>query len=193
MPSKVVRVTGKVRASGDGEVWQMLKAADVLKTGMSIQTAKDSAQVDIQLGEAASKTARGHNAIRLYENTAVILKKLSISITSTQQVQEVELELRSGRMLGAVNNLSGTSEYTVQFPGGMAGIRGAVPGAEGTVYVLDSGGVVTVLAGTLVVATQQSGQVRTQLVKANQRFDVISVALTPLPPNAPEQKLWPRK
>ena len=75
-----------------------------------------------------------------------------------------------------MKKLSAASKYEVKIPNGVAGIRG-------TVYFITSDGIVSVVAGSVVVAYMgANNQPVTQEVMAGQQFDVKSGQLSPLPP-----------
>jgi hypothetical protein len=186
--AKVVRIKGVARYTTDNKNWLPLKAGDVIKAGAVVQTASSS-QVDLLLTdreEAGPEPALGTvgyrpeaetraNVVRMSENTVLGLDKLSWMDTGVGLVTETQLDLRAGRIFGTVKKLSGASKYEVKIPNGVAGIRG-------TIYTLDSTGVLKVLTGSVVLAYVKSdGTVVTQVVMAGQMFDPATGLVTPIP------------
>lgn len=186
LTAKVIRLTGVARCSVDGQPWQNLKLGDVLKTGSLVQTAKNKATIDIQLGEGAGKDA---NAVRLFDDTAVEFKKLAATGAGAARMEELELDLRAGQILGVVKKFKDGSSYQIMLPAGAAGIRGEVTDSKGTVYVLKPSGVLTVLAGKVAIAIATENTVA-QIVTADQQFDPATGQVTKLASDAPERKLW---
>jgi len=184
--ARVVRVTGAVRCSIDGRPWQTLKADDLIKAGTVVQTAKTKATVDIQLGTGGSADA---NFVRLFENSGLAIKKLVSKGSGNDRVEEVELNLLSGQILGVVNKTAAASKCDVSFPNGIASVRADLADSKGTVYVLNSSGVVKVLAGKIGIVLV-SDNPAAQMVSAEEQFDPATGQITRLPPDAPERKLY---
>ena len=145
LAAKVVRLTGAAHYSVNGQPWQMLKTGDVLRPGSLVQTAKTKSTLDIQLGDAG-------NVVRLYDDTAVEIKTLAAKGAAADRVEEIELDLRLGQILGTVKKFKEGSAYRIMLPTGAAGIRGDVADSRGTAYVLKPSGALTVLAGKLAIA-----------------------------------------
>ncbi len=193
LSARVIRFTGKARCSSDGQTWRMLETGDVLLAGAMVQTAKKNSTVDIELGEAAPgapEQKRAVNFVRLFDDSALAVKRLTATTTGPGRVENTELQLERGDVLGVIERLPGASEYNIQFPAGVAGIQGTVAGSQGTVYVLRSTGTLTVLAGKLVLA-MADGRTAPQVVAAGQQFNPGTDQVTSLPADAPERKLWP--
>jgi hypothetical protein len=197
--AKVVRIKGNARYTTGNNVYLPLKVGTVLKPGTTVQTAANS-YVDIVLGEgggalgdlgpvmgsssavASSPPATPavyqpkveQNIVRLYENTALGIDKLTTMDTGADVVTETQLDLKAGRILGNVKKMSAASKYEVKIPNGVAGIRG-------TVYTLSADGVVKVLVGSVVVAyVAPDGTVVTQVVNGGFQFDARTGQVTPI-------------
>ena len=185
LTAKVVRVTGVARYSVDGKPWQTLKAGDLLKAGTLVQTAKTKATVDLQLGEGTGSDA---NMIRLLDDTAVEIKKLAAKGADADRVEETELDLRAGQVLGAVKKFKDGSTYQIMLPAGAVGMSGGVADSRGTIYVLKPSGALAVLAGKMAIAVASENTVA-QVVAADQQFDPATGQVAKLAPDAPERKL----
>lgn len=189
----VTRIHGEARYTMDNRTWQSLKAGDVLKPGCVIQTAPKS-YVDILFGERSAVAAiASHgppspssasyspeepraNAVRIFENSALAVDKLTVDRTGTgEELSDTQLDLRAGQILGNVKKLSAASKYEVKIPNGVAGIRG-------TVYFINSSGVVTVITGSVVVAiVGPDGTVITRVVSAGQRYNPDTNTISQIP------------
>ena len=196
--AKVVRIKGNARYTTGNNVYFPLKVGTVLKPGTIVQTAANS-YVDIVLGEgggalgdpgpvmgssagsppspatpAVYQPKVEQNIIRLYENTALGIDKLTTMDTGADVVTETQLDLKAGRILGNVKKMSAASKNEVKIPNGVAGIRG-------TIYTLSADGVVKVLVGSVVVAyVAPDGTVVTQVVNGGSQFDARTGQITPI-------------
>jgi len=190
LSAKVIRVKGGARYSTDGKTWQPVHRGDVLKAGTVIQTAEKGI-VDLQLGERETKPFRPvinnatmyqpeeqtANVIRVFENSMLAIDKLTTQDTGNDTVEETQLDLRAGSVMGNVKKLSSASKYEVKIPNGVAGIRG-------TIYMISSSGVVDVLEGSVVIAVVGSdGTVVTKVVAAGFKYDPMTGGLTQIPSN----------
>lgn len=193
---KVVRIKGAARYSTGNNVWQPLKVGDVLKAGSVVQTAADSF-VDVVLNDSESAAVRAGGAgaasstaasqmsyrpsseqdvVRVLPDTMLGIDRLSSVDTGADKVTETQLDLKSGKIFGTVKKMSAASRFEVKIPNGVAGVRG-------TVYLISADGVVSVLAGSMVLAyTKPDGSVITQVVTAGWQFDPRTGELTPIPP-----------
>ena len=181
LTAKVLKLTGSAHFSEGGKPWQMLKVGDVLRPSSLVQTARTKSMIDIQLSDG--------NAIRLYEDSAVEIKTVASKGTGASRTEEVELDLKSGQVLGVVKKFQEGSEYRIMVPTGAAGIRGGSSDPRGTAYVLKSSGTLSVLAGKMVIAIASENTVA-QVVEAEQQFDAATGKVEKLAANAPERKLW---
>jgi hypothetical protein len=191
---KIVNIKGSARfMSAGGTAWQTLKIGTILKAGTIIQTAGGS-HVDAVLnnadafqappiGDMSSIVTAGaafqpkaeQDAIRIYENTVLGVEKLTVTQTGVDTVTETLLDLKHGRIFGSVKKLTGASTYQVKIPNGVAGVRG-------TLYFLSADGVLSVLAGSTVLAyIGADGNPVTQVVAAGQQFDSRTGKLTTIP------------
>jgi hypothetical protein len=181
LTAKVVKLSGTARVSEGGKPWQMLKVGDVLKPGSLVQTSKTKSTLDLQLSEGS--------AVRLYDDSALEIKTLAVKGAGEGRVEELELDLKAGQILGVVKKFQEGSDYRVMVPTGAAGIRGSTSDARGTAYVLKSSGALTVLAGKMVIAIASDNTVA-QVVEAEQQFDPATGKVEKLAADAPERKLW---
>jgi len=78
------------------------------------------------MGGGAGKTAVRHDVIRVTSDTVLAIDKLSSVNTGADKVTETELDLRSGKIFGAVKKQSAASRFEVKIPNGVAGIRGTI-------------------------------------------------------------------
>jgi hypothetical protein len=201
--AKVIRVNGPARFSTGNNIWQPLKVGAVLKPGTVVQTSteKDS-YVDMVLGDGtavlpaavsfqpyipnsmASAGGGGssytpsadQNVIRIWENTALGIDKLTSMQTGADTVTDTQLDLKAGRITGSVKKMSAASKYEIKLPNGVAGIRG-------TSYDITAEGIARVLVGSVVIATvdAKTGNVVTQVVMGGQQYDARTGQITPLP------------
>jgi len=184
----VVRLKGAARYSTGNNVWQPAKVGTVLKSGYIIQTAKDSI-ADLVLGEPLKARSAGpapsdsigyqpvaeQDVVRVWEDSALAIEKLSVMDTGADQVTDTQLDLRSGRIFGTVKKMNAASRYEIKIPNGVAGVRG-------TIYTISADGVVQVLVGQVVIAwTGSDGVAHTQVVMGGQQFDVRTGLLSPIP------------
>jgi hypothetical protein len=184
--AKVIRVSGGAQYSVGGQTWQALKVGTVLSPGTLVQTAKTKATVELQLGEAGGAQA---NIVRLLDDTAVEIKKLAAKGVGAERVEEIELDLRMGQILGAVRKFNDGSTYQIMLPTGAAGVRGDAMDSRGTVFLLKPSGELAVLAGKLAIAIASEKTVA-QIVGADQKFDPATGQVAKLAADAPERKLW---
>lgn len=199
--AKVVRIKGPARFTTGNGVWQPLKVGDVLKPGSIIQTAMEKgSMVDIVLGDgsgfAGTVTEAGggasaaaaptpvanyqskgqQNLVRIYENTALGIDKLTSMKTGADEVTETQLDLKSGKITGNVKKMSAASKYEIKLPNGVAGIRG-------TIYEITAEGVVKVADGSVVIAYMAAdGSVTTKVVTGGNKFDARTGEITALTP-----------
>jgi hypothetical protein len=188
LSSKVVRLKGAARYSVDGKTWQRLERGTILKPGTVIQTAEDS-YVDVQMGTREVKPATpvlnngtlyqpqepAANVVRIFESSVLAIDKLTSTPTGVDNVEETQLDLRAGRIMGSVKKLSAASKYEVKIPNGVAGIRG-------TTYVISSSGVIKVLEGSVVIAiVSADGSVVTKVVSAGYQYDPMTQTLSQIP------------
>jgi hypothetical protein len=182
--AKVARVTGAARYSSDGTTWKNVKAGTTLKPSVFVQTALTNATVDIQLGEPGG----GGNLVRLMPNSLLEIKNLSVKGSGAERVEETQLDLRTGQMLGSTKKMNPASRYEVMLPSGAVGVQPAAPESDATRFVVNSSGSLSVMAGTMLIS-KADAEVHTQVVAADQRFDPTTGTVAPLPADAPEKKL----
>ena len=189
----VIRIKGSARFSTGNNVWQPLKTGQKLKPGTIIQTAANST-VDLALGDGKAtdlsavemssssppsdamyyQPSAAQNTVRMWENTLMVVDKLTSMDTGADMVTETQLDLKAGRIMGSVKKMSAASKYEVKVPNGVAGIRG-------TIYDITADGVVRVSSGSVVLAyVGADGNVVTQVVTGGQQFDPRTGQITPI-------------
>jgi hypothetical protein len=191
--AKVVAKSGDARyfVAGDSTPHDV-KVGMILKAGTTIQTASGMDNyVDLVLNNAQAvappsgspsdiahyQPKADQDGIRIFENTVLLVDKLTLTATGADTVTDTELDLKAGSILGTVKKLSPASKYEVKIPNGVAGIRG-------TVYYLSAAGILRVLSGSVVMAYVGSGgNVITQVVNAGEQFDTTTGLVTPIPIN----------
>ena len=198
----VVRITGEARYSlGDG-VWHPLVAGKLLAAGAVIQTGHD-ASVDIVLGKSimmpqanpapsqialpaeedadirgliSCKPAVEQNVVRMTSDTVLAIDKLTVSDTGLDSVSDTELDLRQGGIYNSVRKLSGTSQYLIKIPNGIAGVRG-------TMFYIEATGRCAVYRSSVVLSIiGADGKPNTVVVGEGHLFDPQSGLVSPLPP-----------
>lgn len=197
--ARVVRIGGHARFTTGNNVWQPLHVGDVIKPGTVIQTEnKEGAFVDLVLGDGSGSLGMAadsgspsgapppvtpisyhpnaeQNVVRISQNSALGIDKLTSTDTGSDIVSETQLDLRAGRVLGTVKKMNSASKYEIKLPNGVAGIRG-------TFYDITADGVVRVSAGSVVLAYMAAdGTVTTKVVVAGQQFDARTGEVTPIP------------
>ncbi len=196
--AKVVRVKGPARYTTGNGVWQPLKAGAILRPGTILQTSTEKGSfVDLVLGDGSAavptpavyrpyipnsmapsvsyQPTSEQNVVRVWENTALGIDKLTAMSTGADVVTETQLDLKAGRISGNVKKMSAASKYEIKLPNGVAGIRG-------TTFDITAEGVVRVLVGSVVMAwvDPKSGNVVTQVVMGGQQYDARSGQITPI-------------
>ena len=194
--AKVVRMKGAARYTTGNNVWQPLRVGDVLRPGSIVQTSTDKdSYVDLVLGDGSAAVATPvtykpfipnsmaptsyqpsaeQNIVRIWENSALGIDKLSSFQTGADMVTDTQLDLRQGRITGNVKKMSAASKYEIKLPNGVAGIRG-------TLFDITADGIVKVRVGSIVVAwVNAAGTVDTQVVTGGQQYDARSGQITPL-------------
>jgi hypothetical protein len=208
--ARVIRVSGPARFTTGNNIWQPLKPGDVLKPGTIVQTGKDKdCFIDLVLNESAGAASMpqptsynpsvassasmssavmstyhpsaSQNVVRLWQNSALGIDKLTTQQTGSDQVTDTQLDLRAGRITGQVKKMSAASRYEIKLPNGVAGIRG-------TAYNISADGVVIVYDGSVVVAivttdAQGNQHTDTQVVNGGYKYDAHTGKVTELLPN----------
>ncbi|HSU56936.1 MAG TPA: FecR domain-containing protein [Candidatus Dormibacteraeota bacterium] len=196
--AKVIRMLGNARFKVGEGPWLPLKAGDIVRPGTVIQTdMKKGSFVDLVLGNgtgsiadfptssAASSSSASpvvnyqpkaqQNVIRIWENSALGIDKITTMQTGADTVSDTQLDLKAGHIFGTVKKMSAASKYEVKLPNGVAGIRG-------TTYDISADGVVKVSDGSVVIAyVAADGTVTTKVVNGGYKFDAKTGEVTPLP------------
>lgn len=200
----VVRIKGPARYTVGNNTWQPLKVGAVLKPGTVVQTGTaDGSFVDLVLGgpdganvstpgpavfqpsipssmalsSASYQPSAAQNVVRLWQNTAVGIDKLSTMQTGADPVSDTQLDLKMGHISGNVKKMSSASKYEIKLPNGVAGIRG-------TFFDIFAEGIIKVRIGSVVLAwvDPKTGNVVTQVVSGGQMYDARTGQVTPLSP-----------
>jgi len=192
----VLRIKGSARYTLGNNVWQPLKAGDVLRPGATVQTDRESGSfVDLALGEgtapimaetpaSVSAPAKGgtvrfqpaasQNTVRVMENTVLGIEKLSFTDTGADVVTDTQLDLKAGRIVGNVKKMTAASRYEIKLPNGVAGIRG-------TIYDITANGLIRVVTGSVVVSfVDPQGNVQTRVVVGGQEYNPKTDQITPI-------------
>jgi hypothetical protein len=196
--AKVIRVKGPARYMVGGGAWQPLKVGMVLTAGSVVQTGKEKGScVDLALSDpkaplphatpykpylpsstAAFQSASAEqNVVRVLENSALGIDKLTYLQTGADVVTDTQLDLRAGRIFGSVPKLAKASKYEIKLPNGVAGIRG-------TKYIVGADGTVVVLTGMVVLAyvDPATGNTVVKVISASQAFSPVTGAVGPASP-----------
>jgi len=198
--AKVVRISGPARYTTGNNIWQPLRVGDVLKPGTIVQSGKENGCfIDLVLNDASSSIPRpaaynpttalmsspyqpsaSQNVVRIWQNSALGIDKLSAQQTGNEVVTDTQLDLRAGRVTGVVKKMSAASRYEIKLPNGVAGIRG-------TTFDITAEGVVKVYDGSVVIAivsTDANGvqHTDTQVVNGGYQYDARTGKITELLP-----------
>ncbi len=204
--AKVVRVKGPARYTLGNNVWQPLEPGAILKPGTLVQTGKDpGCYVDLVFGDAKAPTAAAgpsftptipssyvsynlqagtaQNVVRIFQNSALGIDKLTKMETGAGTVTETQLDLRAGKIAGVVKKMTPASRYEIKIPNGVAGIRGTtfVLSADGTFSVTDSDNI------SVISIVHTDGTITTQNVGAGQTYDPAGGGLSNLTPMQRDQ------
>ena len=197
----VVRIKGPARYTTGNNVWQPLKVGVVLKPGTIVQTSTQKGSfVDLVLGGGKASVPQPavlkpsipssmassmsyqpsseQNVVRIWENSALGIDKLTSQQTGLEEVTDTQLDLKTGHITASVKKMSAASKYEVKLPNGVAGIRG-------TLTDLFAEGIVKVRVGSVVLAwvDPKTGNVVTQVVSGGQSYDARNGQLSPLSPS----------
>ena len=201
LKAKVIRVSGHARFTTGNNVWQPLKVGDTLRAGTVIQTENQKGSfVDLVIGDGSGAvvTSSGsssssaapptpaknsyqpkaeQNVVRIMENSALGIDKLTSMDTGSDSVTETQLDLKAGHIMGSVKKLSAASKYEVKIPNGVAGIRGSL-------YELWATGLLKVGVGLGVLAwVGGDGNVNSKDVSGGNQFDPATGEVSPISPS----------
>ena len=194
----IVRIQGEARYSHNGNDWYPLTVGQTLGAGDVIQTAVDS-QVDMVLGNkitshipiapsvgsakiglppdanvrglVAYKAAAEQNVIKMQGGTVLAINKLMISDTGVGTVSDTELDLRKGGIFGNVKKLSADSQFLIDMPNGVAGVRGTTFSLSVDPSTLAA--ICQVLTGSMLVSQTSSGGTTTEVVNSLQALNAL--------------------
>ena len=114
------------------------------------------------------------NVVRVWENSALGIDKLTSMDTGADSVTETQLDLKAGHIMGSVKKLSAASKYEVKIPNGVAGIRGSL-------YELWATGLLKVGVGLGVLAwVDGDGNVNSKEVHGGNQFDPATGEISPI-------------
>ena len=205
----VIRVKGEASYSLDGNQWHPLVAGKFLEPGASIRTS-DNGVVDVILGKAielpqakwvperislaVDSPVRGlvtytpsaeQNAVRMMENSTLVIDKLTTTSSGADTVSDTELDLKRGTIFASVKKLSAAAQYLVKTPTGIAGVRGT----QFSIALNEDGTIKRVVVyktgnddGLVLAITPASGPPLTFLITAGQIWepgDANPVPITP--------------
>jgi hypothetical protein len=167
---KVIRIKGEARYKSDRDTWEPITKGAYFKPGFLIQTAPKT-MVDLCLNEGHPKYPRDgtegttDNVIRIFENSALKLNKLTKEKSGSKPTEEIKLDLLAGQMMGSVGTLHQDSNYEINLSHGFVRVQ------SGT-YMVSSRGVLNVLEGiAIIVITNREGPITTNKLGKHQSFD----------------------
>jgi len=189
--AKVIRIKGSARYTTGDFVWTPLKAGDVLRQGMSVQTSTDDGSyVDLALGDGTATVVRPvhyqpyiadsmaappvayqrtseQNVVRVWSDSAMSIDKLTGMQTGEDEVTDTQLDLKRGRITGNMKKLSASSRYQVKLPNGVVSIRG-------TMFDIEAAGIVKVYVGSMVVVwvDPKTQAIMSQTVIGGQAYEI---------------------
>jgi hypothetical protein len=199
----VVRVEGVASYSLGDDKWIPLVAGKILPEGAIIRTGHNGV-VDAVLGKdinlpqnaqqiaptpsfpalAPDAPVRGlmsyqpsveQNVVRLTPDTTLGISKLTVTDTGADTVSDTELDLKQGKIFASVKKLSGSSQYLIKLPSGIAGVRG-------TQFSIDVNGSVSVYhstgGGVVLSLISAGGAPQTTVVGAGFSYDPATGLLT---------------
>lgn len=162
--ASVVTVHGTAEYSTDGTTWTALKRGESLREGAMIRTTAAGA-ADLDLGRNGSR-------LRVMPGSTVALSALTYEQTGLETIINTQIDLRAGKVVGAVQKLSSASKYEIKTAKTVATVRG-------TRYAMDADGRLVVAEGSVVVVSlRDDGSSITRVVNANEVFSPISGAVT---------------
>ena len=158
--ASVITVQGGAEYSTDGTTWTSLKRGESLREGAIIRTST-SAAADLDLGRNGSR-------LRVMPGSTVALTALTYEQTGLETIVNTQIDLRSGKVVGAVQKLSSTSKYEVKTAKTVATVRG-------TRYSMEADGKLVVAEGSVVVVSlKEDGSSVTRVVNASEVFSPVS-------------------
>jgi len=99
------------------------------------------------------------------------INKLMISDTGVGTVSDTELDLRKGGIFGNVKKLSADSQFLIDMPNGVAGVRGTTFSLSVDPSTLAA--ICQVLTGSMVVSQTSSGGTTTEVVNSLQALNAL--------------------
>lgn len=130
-------ILGHAQFSRGSSTFTALGPGMDLRPGDLIQTASKSA-LELDLGEAVG-------TIRLTEGSVLLIGKIALADTNAGSIAEVQLDLRSGDLLGNVKRVPAGGRFEVKTPAGLAQVT------DGK-FRVDSQGHVVVVEGKVLFA-----------------------------------------
>ena len=129
--AEVIEVNGNATYAPAGGASQVLTARTRLEAGATLKTGAGASATVIVAGSAG--------AIRMMEQTILVINRMAVSGTDSNATVDVQLNLSQGEVLFDVNRLSEGSRFEITVPEGIAGLRGGKGrcNADGTCVLID--------------------------------------------------------
>ena len=129
--AEVIEVSGNATFAPAGGDAQVLTARTKLDAGATIKTGPGASAIVLVAGSAG--------AIRVMEQTVLVLSRMAVSGTDSNSTVDVQLNLQQGEVFFDVNRLSEGSRFEIMVPEGIAGIRGGKGrcNADGTCVLIE--------------------------------------------------------
>ncbi|HUC85098.1 MAG TPA: FecR family protein [Candidatus Acidoferrales bacterium] len=189
----VIRVKGEASYSLDGGAHKFaLVPGKFLEAGSTIYTGDDGV-VDVILGRSVDfpqatwapkrislapdspvrglvsyRPATEQNAVRIMNNSALVIDKLTTTSSGADTVSDTELDLKQGSIYASVKKLSPAAQYLVKTPTGIAGVRGT----EFSITLNSDGSIKAVAVyrtfgdeGLVLAITSAAGTTQTYMIK----------------------------
>jgi hypothetical protein len=200
--AEILHLKGLSSYSADnGRTWSPARVGDVLKPGTLVKTGKENSKVDLLLetkrtlapqptsatGTMTDGTSRPEfskaNVVRIMENSVLGIDKLNILTNGFDTLEEIQLDLRAGKIIGDGKRLSAASRFEIKIPMGVCALRGS---PIGLMYGITSTGVVRVFQSSYV-HTWAGDVASAGMYVAFVRADGSAQSMITLPDNAPKR------
>jgi hypothetical protein len=155
--------------NGNGS--QAIEEGAKLAPGATISTTPDSA-ITMDLGDAGSIEVQG--------GTTLVIERLNSERSGGGIIIDVQLDLRTGSLTGAVNKFSSPlSKYEIKVPTGVVGIDATEGPASFFISAPDD---INIITGSSVFVYTRDGVVRSVRVGGNQMFNSNTDTAVVIPP-----------
>jgi hypothetical protein len=148
----------------------LMSQANTLPGGVSL-----AADANVR-GYVSYRPLAVQNAVRMTGDTVLAIDKLYVSDTGVDTVSDTELDLRQGGIYCSVNKLSGTSQYLIKIPNGIAGVRGTL------FHLGDTGECIAYKNSVVLSIINAMGTPETVVVSEGTRFNPKTGKVSSLPP-----------